>query len=240
MGEGARHPGRTRARLGRGLGRRLGAHHHRSRPLKVWSPVRAVPQSRAHLDARFRHRLLPGPPRRSDRLCSRAIRRRPRRADHHLRLFPGARRPAQRRPGARNAARPSRQARQARAAESDPPSHPQAGGRGRNAAAGSGEGGREGRPDAHDRRTARGPLFQRLDPRRRRRHRRSAADRTHAALSRSEVGHAGDPVQHEMGRASGPSEVRLLRAEDADRSQARRGPYRARRRSDRPRQDPAR
>ena len=32
MGEGARHSGRTRARLGRGLGRRLGAHHHRSRP----------------------------------------------------------------------------------------------------------------------------------------------------------------------------------------------------------------
>ena len=32
MGEGARHPRRARARLGRGFGRRLGPHHHRSRP----------------------------------------------------------------------------------------------------------------------------------------------------------------------------------------------------------------
>ena len=69
-------------------------------PLEVWPPVRAVPQSRTHLDARFRHRLLPGPPRRSDRLRARALWRRPRGADHHLRLVPGARRPAQRRPGA--------------------------------------------------------------------------------------------------------------------------------------------
>ena len=45
-----------------------------------------------------------------------------------------------------------------------------------------------------------------------------AADRTGAALSRSEVGHAGDPVQHEMGRAGGAGEVRLPRPEDADRA----------------------
>ena len=47
----------------------------------------------------------------------RALRRRPRRADHHLRLVPGARRAAQRRPRAGDAARPGRQARQAGAAE---------------------------------------------------------------------------------------------------------------------------
>ena len=88
------------------------------------------------------------------------------------------------------------------------------------APAGGGEGGRESRPDAHDRRTARGALFQRLDPRRRRRYRRSAADRACAALLRSEVGDAGDPVQHEMGRAGGPGEVRLPGPENADRSQA--------------------
>ena len=55
--------------------------------------------------------------------------------------------------------------------------------------------------DAGDRRAARGALFQRLDPCRRRRHRRPAADRARAALPRSEIGDAGDPVQHEMGRA---------------------------------------
>ena len=41
-------------------------------------------------------------------------------------------------------------------------------------------------------------------------------DGTGAALSRSEVGHAGDPVQHEMGGAGGAREVRLPRPEDAD------------------------
>ena len=240
MGEGARHPGRTGARFGRGLGRRLGAHHHRSRSLEVWPPVRALPQSRTHLDARFRHRLLPGPPRRSDRLRARSLRRRPRGADHHLRLVPGPRRPAQRRPRAGNAARPGRQARQARAAESGPSGHSQAGGGGRGAAAGGGEGGREGRQDAGDRRTARGPLLERLDPRRRRRHRRSAADRARAALPRSQIGDAGDPVQHEMGRAGGPGEVRLPGPEDADRPQAGGRSHRPPRRSDRPRQDPPR
>ena len=47
-------------------------------------------------------------------------------------------------------------------------------------------------------------------------------ERTGAALSRSEIRHAGDPVQHEMGRAGGPREVRLPRPEDADRARRRR------------------
>ena len=47
-----------------------------------------------------------------------------------------------------------------------------------------GRGRPEGGEDAGDRRAARGALFQRLDPRRRRRHRRPAAGRTGAALSR--------------------------------------------------------
>ena len=46
-------------------------------------------------------------------------------------------------------------------------------------------------------------------------------ERTGAALSRSEIRHAGDPVQHEMGRAGGPREVRLPRPEDADRARRR-------------------
>ena len=41
-------------------------------------------------------------------------------------------------------------------------------------------------------------------------------ERTGAALSRSQIRHAGDPVQHEMGRAGGAGEVRLPRPEDAD------------------------
>ncbi len=68
-----------------------------------------------------------------------------------------------------------------------------------------------------DRPVDRGPLAQRLDPRRRRRHRRPAADRAGAALPRPALGHAGDPVQHEVGRGSRPGQVRLPRPEDPDR-----------------------
>ena len=53
---------------GAGSRRRLGAHHHRSRPAALRSAVRALPQPRARLDAGLRHRLLPGPARRGDRL----------------------------------------------------------------------------------------------------------------------------------------------------------------------------
>ena len=97
---------------------------------------------------------------------------------------------------------------------------------GRGAAAGGGQGRREGRQDARDRRAARGPLFQRLDPRGGRRHRRPAADRTRAALPRPEIGDAGDPVQHEVGRTGGADEVRLPRPEDPDRAQAGDRPHR--------------
>ena len=66
---------------------------------------------------------------------------------------------------------------------------------------------------AHEARRAAPP---RLDACGRHRDRRPAAGRTGAALSRSEIRHAGDPVQHEMGRAGGAGEVRLPRPEDAD------------------------
>ncbi len=46
--------------------------------------------------------------------------------------------------------------------------------------------------------------------------------RARAALPRSEIGHAGHPVQHEVGRACWPREVRLPRPEDADRARRRR------------------
>ena len=49
-------------------------------------------------------------------------------------------------------------------------------------------------------------------------------DRACSALSRSKIRHAGDPVQHEVGRAGRPRQVRLSRAEDADRAAYGRGP----------------
>ena len=67
-----------------------------------------------------------------------------------------------------------------------------------------------------DRAEARRPQPPRLDPRGRHRDRRPAARRARAALPRSEIRHAGDPVQHEMGRAGRPGEIRLPRPHDAD------------------------
>ena len=78
-----------------------------------------------------------------------------------------------------------------------------------------------GAPRFRHRAKARRPDPARLDPRRRHRHRRSAADRAGAALSRSEILDAGDAIQHEMGRARGSREVRLSRPEDAHRARPR-------------------
>ena len=121
MGEGEGHSGRARARLGRRLARRLGAHHHRSRSHALRAPVRALPQPRARVDAGLRHRFLPGPPRRGDRLRARALRRRPRRPHHHLRQAAGARGAARRRPRVADALWPGRPAVQARADEPGQP-----------------------------------------------------------------------------------------------------------------------
>ena len=104
-------------RLGRRLAGRLGAHHHRPRSAALRPAVRALPQSRARVDAGLRHRLLPGPARRGDPLRAGALRPRPGGADHHLRHAAGARRAARRRPRAGDALRPGRQAVQAGAAE---------------------------------------------------------------------------------------------------------------------------
>ena len=118
MGEERGHSGRTGPRLRRRLAGRLCADHHRPRPDPVRPAVRALPQSRARVDARLRHRLLPGPARRGDRLRAAALWPRPGRADHHLRHAAGARRAARRRPRAADALRPGRQADKAGAAES--------------------------------------------------------------------------------------------------------------------------
>ena len=218
MGQGAGHSGRARPRLGRRLAGRLCAHHHRPRSDPLRPAVRALPQSRARVDARLRHRLLPGPARRGDPLRPGALRPRPGGADHHLRHAAGARRAARRRPRPADALRPGRQAVQAGAAESGQPDHAQARHRGRAAPAGGARQRSGGQARLRHRPEARRPAPPRLDPRGRHRHRRAAARRDGAALSRSEIADAGDPVQHEMGRAGRAGEVRLPRAQDPDRA----------------------
>ena len=82
-------------------------------PIPVRPAVRALPQSRTRVDARLRHRLLHGPPRRGDRLRRREVRPRPRQPDHHLRHDGGEGRGARHRPRARPSLRLRRQHRQA-------------------------------------------------------------------------------------------------------------------------------
>ncbi len=85
-----------------------------------------------------------------------------------------------------------------------------------------------------------GLYSKRFHPRGRHCHRRPPAGRTRAAVSRSALGYAGHPVQHEMGRASRPREVRLPRPQDADHAVDNREPAQAARRPCRDRQAAAR
>ncbi len=87
-------------------------------PLALLAAVRALPQSGTRLDARLRHRLLPGSPRGGDPLRPEEIWPRAGGADHHLRFAAGARRTARRRPRAGNALWPGRQDLQAGAEQS--------------------------------------------------------------------------------------------------------------------------
>ena len=105
-----RHSRGAGPRLGRGLGGGLVADDHRSRSDPLRPAVRAIPKSRARVDAGLRHRLLPGPARRGDPVRSREVRREPRRADHHLRKVAGARGLARRGPRTADALRPGRPA----------------------------------------------------------------------------------------------------------------------------------
>ena len=89
VGQGPRHPGRARPWLGRGLAGRLVAQDHRSRPLALGPDLRALPQSRARVDAGLRYRLLPGQARPGHSLRARRIRPRPRGRHHHLRQAAG-------------------------------------------------------------------------------------------------------------------------------------------------------
>ena len=63
--------------------------HYGRRSAAIRPAVRALPQSRAHLHARYRYRLLHAAARRSDRIRRQEIRRKERGADHHLRNHGG-------------------------------------------------------------------------------------------------------------------------------------------------------
>ena len=85
LGARQRGAGGAGTRLGSRLAGGLRAGHHRHRPAALRPAVRALPQSRARVDAGFRHRLLHGRARSRDRLRRRQVRRGAGLADHHLR-----------------------------------------------------------------------------------------------------------------------------------------------------------
>ena len=100
---GERHPGQ-RPRLGV---RRPGQLRPQAQPRRsagVRPAVRALPRPQPHRGARHRHRLLPGPPRGSDRLRPPEVRRGQRGPDRHVRHHGRPRRHQGRGPGPRRAA----------------------------------------------------------------------------------------------------------------------------------------
>ncbi len=107
-------PGRPGARLGRGVAGRVFAQHHRPRPAPLQAAVRALPESRARVDARLRHRLLPGQPRPRDRLRQGEVRPRRGEPDRDLRHHGGEGGAARHRPRPRHELRLRRLDRQAR------------------------------------------------------------------------------------------------------------------------------
>ena len=167
---------------------------------------------------------------------------RPGRADHHLRHAAGARGAARRRPRAADALRPGRPAVQAGAAEPGEPGdalakaiadEPRLAGGARRASRWS---------------PALLAIAQKLEGLYRHASTHAAGivigdrplDRAGAALPRPALRHAGHPVQHEVGGAGGPGQVRLPRPEDADRARDRGQARRRARHRDRSHPHPAR
>ncbi len=227
LGQGQRLPGRAGPRLGRGVAGRLRARHHRARPAALPAAVRALPQSRAGVDARLRHRLLPGQPRPRHRLRQAQVRPRRGEPDRHLRHHGRQGGAARRRPRARHGLRPGRQHRQARAGaagqggDAGPRARAARPGRDLRAAreprdrgprAGRGGGGRAALA-GHARR---GHRAQRRHARRRRAHRAGAHHRLLPALHAARQRLGGEPVR--QGRRGGdrPRQVRLPGPRHAD------------------------
>ena len=231
-----RHRGRPGPRLGRRLDRRVLPADHRRRPAPLRPAVRALPQRRARVDARHRHRLLGARAGARDPLRDRQVRRRPRRADHHVRQDVPARGHARR--GAR--ARPRvRDRRPAREADPRPAAGPPAELRRLpRAGAGAGQRGREGPDRQADRRRragARGHRPQRVDPRGGGRHLRPLADRHRPAPARRRrrgggrregLPH-GHPVLDEADRGDRPAQDGLPRPAQPRRDRGRAGHRRA-------------
>ncbi len=105
--------GRAGPWLGRRKPRRLLPPHHRRRSAAVRPDFRALPQPRARVPARHRHRLLRAPPRRSHRVRHAQVRPRERRPDHHVRDDEGEGGGAGRGARARHSAGRGQQGRQA-------------------------------------------------------------------------------------------------------------------------------
>ena len=145
----------------------------------------------------------------------RQIRPRPGRPDHHLRPAEGARGAQGHRPRAADELRPGRPAGQADPQPSDRSVDARARAQRRRRARRRISRRRRRQAAVRPGDEARGPAAPRLDPRRRRGHRRPPARRAGAALPRPALGHAGHPVRHEICRGGGAGEVRLPRPEDA-------------------------
>ena len=167
-------------RLGRRQPRRLLPAHHRRRSDRVRPDLRALPEPRARVAARHRHRLLRAPPRRGHRVRHPQVRPRERRPDHHVRDDEGARRGARRGAGDGHPVRRRRPGRQGGAAGARHDARQ--GARGEPGAQGDAAEGRAHQGAARRRAAPRGHDPPRLGPRRRRRHRAAAAHRVRAAL----------------------------------------------------------
>ena len=237
LGAEQRLPGRARARLGRRLAGRVFAQHHRPRPAALQAAVRALPQPRAGVDARLRHRLLPGQSRPRDRLRQGQVRPRRGEPDRDLRHDGGEGGAARHRPRARHELRPRRLDRQAGAGaagqdgDAEAPAraarqqrHLRAPRGARDRAAREARG--RGRRAARARRARRGPGAQRRHARRRRADRARQDHRLLPALHAARQRQRGEPVRQGRRRGDRPGEVRLPRPGDADDPRARQGLHR--------------
>ncbi len=215
LGEDERRAGRAGARLRRRVAGRVLARHHRPRSAALRPAVRALPQSRARVDARLRHRLLPGRARPGHRLREAQVRRRVGLADRHLRHDGGEGGGARRRAGAGVELHAHRRAREADPVPAGQADHAEDGARDGAAPRGArGDRGGDARA-AGARRGARGPHAQRRHARGRRADRAGQAHRLLPALRRARRRGDGVAARHEGRRGDRAGQVRLPRPDHA-------------------------
>ena len=232
-----RHRRRPGPRLGGGLDRRLLPADHRCRPAALRPALRALPEPRARVDARHRHRLLGARPRARHALRHRQVRPRVGRADRHLRQDVPARGDARRRARARARLRRRRPAREAHPRSDHgplavvrrlPAGGPAAARRLRRRS--------DRQADRRRRAGPRGDRPQLVDPRRGGRDRRPAADRhrpgparrrEHDRRERRARLQGRDAVLDEAGRGARPPEDGLPGPAQPRRDRGRAGHHRA-------------